>query len=65
MESNRIVIYAKDIEIITGRSPRYARKVMSNVRKGLGKQRHQLVSVTEFCAYIGLPEHEVLKQISR
>jgi len=64
MERKRIVIYSKDIEAITGRSGRYARKVMAILRKDLGKQRHQLVSVGEFCAYTGLPEEEVVKYLS-
>lgn len=63
MEVNRIVIYAKDIQRITGKSGRYSRNVIAVIRKRLGKQKHQLVSVSEFCAYIGLPEDEVLRQI--
>jgi len=64
MEVDRIVIYAKDIELITGKSGRYARNVMAVIRKRLGKEKHQLVSVREFCAYIGLPEGEVLRKMS-
>jgi len=63
MDLKRIVIYAKDIERITGRSDRYARKVMAILRKDLGKQKHQFVSITEFCTYMGLPEAEVLQRI--
>src|SRR5687768_995750 len=39
---------------ISGRSGRYARKIMTRMRRHLGKQRHQLVSLGEFCAYMGL-----------
>jgi hypothetical protein len=60
MELKRVVIYSKDIELITGRSGRYARKIMAKMRKELGKEKHQLISLGEFCAYTGLPEHEVL-----
>jgi hypothetical protein len=63
MELKRIIIYSKDIERITGRSGRYARKIMANLRRDLGKERHQLVSLGEFCAYMGLPEEEVCRQL--
>ncbi|MBT1688111.1 hypothetical protein [Dawidia soli] len=65
MELKRVVIYSKDIEVITGRSGRYARKVMTRIRRALGKQRHQLVSLGEFCAYTGLPEDEVARYLDR
>jgi hypothetical protein len=65
MELKRIVIYSKDIEKITGRSGRYARKIMAILRRDLGKQRHQFVSVGEFCLYTGLPEEEVFQYINR
>ena len=63
MELKRIVIYSKDIEVITGRSGRYARKVMARIRKQFGKDKHQLISVGEFCAYTGLPEPEVMAHL--
>ena len=59
-----MVIYAKDIEKVTGRSDRYARKVMAAIRKKLGKEKYQLISLTEFCNYIGLPKEEILKYLS-
>ena len=59
-----MVIYAKDIEKITGRSARYARKVMAKLRRDLGKQRHQFVSVGEFSAYSGLPEDEIIRYLN-
>lgn len=63
MELKRIIIYSKDIEKITGRSGRYARKIMANLRRNLGKERHQLVSLGEFCAYMVMPEEEIVRQL--
>lgn len=63
MDIKRIV-YAKDIEKITGRSGRSARKMMADIRRKLGKEKHQLLSLGEFCQYTGLPEEEVVKQLS-
>ncbi|MBT1710762.1 hypothetical protein KK062_21150 [Fulvivirgaceae bacterium PWU5] len=64
MEVKRIVIYSKDIEKITGRSGRYARKVMATLRRDLGKQKHQFVSLGEFCSYTGIPEAEVMQYLN-
>ena len=64
IELKRVVIYAKDIEVITGRSARYARKIMTRIRRDLGKQRHQLISLSEFCAHTGLPIEEVSRHLN-
>jgi len=58
-----MVIYAKDIQLITRRSERYAYKVLAAIRRRLGKEKHQLVTITEFCNYLGLPEEEVRSQL--
>lgn len=55
----RLVIYAKDIQCIRGCSERSARRLLQSIRERLGKEKHQDVSVTEFCAYTGLREEEV------
>lgn len=60
MELKRIVIYSKDIERVTGRSGRAARKMITRIRQHLGKDKHHLISVKEFCVYTGLPEAEVM-----
>lgn len=52
----RIVIYAKDVENITGRKPRTARKLLEQVRKKFGKQKDQFVTVREFSLYTGIDE---------
>jgi hypothetical protein len=46
---------------VTGKSERTARKMMNDIRKKLGKEKHQMISLSEFCEYIGLSEEEVLK----
>jgi hypothetical protein len=50
----RICIYPKDVQIITGRSERYGRNVLNQIKKKLAKEKHQLVSVEEFCLHTGL-----------
>jgi hypothetical protein len=55
----RIVIYAKDIENITGRSERTARKLLQQIRVKYNKQKGEFVTVKEFCSFTGLEEEEV------
>lgn len=56
---NRIVIYAKDVMNITGRSERTARKILQQIREINGKERGAFVTVAEFCCYTGLEESNV------
>jgi len=52
----RIVVYAKDVENITGRKPRTARKLLEQIRQKFGKQKDQFVTVREFSLYTGIDE---------
>lgn len=55
----RIVIYTKDIMIITGKSERYSRIILNKIRKQLNKKEHQLITFKEFSDYIGIPMTEI------
>ena len=59
----RLCIYPKDIQIVTGKSERYGRSVIQQIKKKYLKESHQLVTIEEFCNYIGLNEEKVLKTI--
>jgi hypothetical protein len=59
MKVNRICIYPKDIQRITGRSERYGRKLLERIKTHLSKQPHQFVTIEEFCDYSGLQLAEV------
>ncbi len=63
MKLNRICIYPKDIQCLTGKSERYGRKVIQAIKSKLGKEPHQLVTIKEFCDYTGLNEKEVNRYI--
>lgn len=56
---DRMVIFARDIQNITGRSERTSRLLMQKIRKALGKKVGQFISIAEFCRYTGLCEEEV------
>ncbi len=55
----RIVIYARDIQNITGRSERTARLLLQKIRKAFGKKAGQFVTVSEFCQFTNPAEDMV------
>jgi len=59
----RLCIYPKDIQIVTGKSERYGRSIIQQIKKKYLKESHQLVTIEEFCNYIGISEDKVLKKI--
>jgi len=59
----RIVIYAKDVENITGRKERTARKILQEIREKLGKQKWEFITIREFCEHTGIKEEDVKNQM--
>ena len=59
MKIVRSCIYPKDIHCITGRSERYGRKLINQMKKHFGKQSHQFITVSEFSEYSGINEEVV------
>lgn len=59
MKLKRIVIQAKDIQIITGKHIRACYRSLAAVKDSLGKQKYQEVSIKEYCDYTGLKQDEV------
>jgi hypothetical protein len=51
---NRICICVKDIQQITGKSERQSRNIMNNIKKQLNREKHQVVTLEEFCLYMGI-----------
>ena len=56
---SRICIYPKDIARITGKSYRQSLRIYHAIKKVNHKQPHQVVTLEELCAYLGL-EKEVV-----
>lgn len=56
---SRLVIYPKDIQLITGKSHRSAQNMLRNIRIALHKEKDQLISFTEFCQFTGMKEDMV------
>jgi hypothetical protein len=50
----RICIYPKDVQVVTGKSERYGRTIIKTIKVHLNKETHQLVTIDEFCDFMGL-----------
>ena len=59
----RVCIYPKDIQLITGRSERYGRYMIKKIKENLQKEQHQVVTIDEFCEYLGLKQENVERQL--
>lgn len=59
----RIVLYARDVENLTGRKGRTARAILQKVRENFGKPKNAPVTVREFCRFMCLDETEVREQM--
>ena len=55
----RLCIYPKDVQRITGRSERYSRNLIRRIMQELNKKEHQFLTVSEFCIYTGIDEEKV------
>lgn len=62
-EQKRVCIYPKDVQRITGKSYRYSRLLLIDLRNHLNKQEHQFITIEEFCQYTGLKLEQVLPLI--
>jgi hypothetical protein len=54
MKIIRACIYPKDIQCITGRSERYGRKLLNEIKEHFGKESHQFITSEEFAEYSGI-----------
>lgn len=61
----RIVIYPSDIIILTEKSESYARKEIQSLKTALKKEKHQKVTIKEYCHYYGFDMAEVLGVLSK
>jgi hypothetical protein len=61
----RLVIYPKDVVLITGEAERTARNTLQKIRKALNKTKEMYVTIEEFCAYKGLNAEDVRRQLGK
>ena len=63
MNQKRACIYPKDIQRITGRSERYGRKLLNDIKSFLDKEPHQFITVQDFANYSGIEEETIYKYL--
>jgi hypothetical protein len=56
-------MYPKDVQRIMGKTYTQARLYLKKIKLHLKKEDHQFVSISEFCAYSGLPVEDVMRCI--
>jgi hypothetical protein len=59
----RLCIYPKDVQLITGKTERYSRMLLKKIKEHLKKEEHQVITIAEFCLYMGLNKEDVLAMI--
>lgn len=57
--SQRVCIYRKDIQRITGKSYRQSTRLMQKTKKGLNKLENEFLTIEEFCIYCGIKYEQV------
>ncbi|MBI3137893.1 MAG: hypothetical protein HYZ15_04845 [Sphingobacteriales bacterium] len=62
--THRVVLYCKDISLITGRKYRAARNLYLAILKAFDKQPRQFVTLQEFSLYTGIQEELILKYLN-
>ena len=60
----RSAIYTKDVANITGKSVKSACRLMIKIRAELGKESHQILTVSEFCKYMCLDPDDILGSLN-
>ena len=59
IEKQRVCIYPKDIQCITGKSYRQSTRLMQKVKSDLNKLENEFLTIEEFCLYAGLKYEQV------
>ena len=61
----RIVIYPKDIMLLTNKSESYARKEIHRIKKAINKQNYQQLTIKEYCEYYAFDLNEVITVLDK
>ena len=59
----RICINTTDVMFITGKSERQSRNIINDIKDHFGKAKHQVITIKEFCEYLGFKEEEIKSYI--
>ena len=59
----KLIIRNGDIQIVLEVSERQARNKMLKIREFFKKEKHQVITVNEFCDYVGLQYEDVISRL--
>ena len=59
IEKQRVCIYPKDLQRLTGKSYRQSTRLMQKVKNDLNKLENEFLTIDEFCLYAGLKSDQV------
>ncbi len=57
---SRLIITAKDVQVILGVSSGHASRIIRVIKRINNKEKHQKITITEFCRYMGFDVKEVM-----
>ncbi|RSK40501.1 MULTISPECIES: hypothetical protein [Mangrovimonas] len=60
----RLCIYPKEVAIIIGKSQTTAQTLVRTIKDIHEKEKHQALTIREFCDYMGLDYQEVFNMIN-
>jgi hypothetical protein len=60
----RSAIYAKDVANITGKSTKSATRLIQKIKQNLGKDNHTILTINEFCEYMGLKIKDIADSLN-
>ena len=55
----RVCIYPKDVQLITGKSYRQSVRLVRKIKEELNKTTNEFLTIDEFCAYAGIKYEQV------
>jgi hypothetical protein len=58
-------MYPSDVMMLTDKSESYARKEIQKLKQALKKEKHQQVTIKEYCRYYDFNLEEVLGVLSK
>lgn len=61
---SRLVIRPKDVEVILRVSPSDARRIVRVIKRKNNKEKHQKITVKEFCRDQGLEVQDVIQELN-
>ncbi|RCU57685.1 hypothetical protein DU428_07795 [Oceanihabitans sediminis] len=58
-DMQRVCIYPKDVQLITGKSYRQSVRLVRKIKEELNKTTNEFLTIDEFCSYAGIKYEQV------